>query len=223
MLKALVVVVIILIVAGGFYFESRRSNDLERLAKQLGLNFQAGQQQLPEVLQSAGFDLFTQGPSNINNWMSGSIKDHQIGIFGFSYTASAAGEGDTVLPVNDDQNSTERRNQSVIWIGSEKKYPDFDLSPKLIHIRTVAARFGLNPVTFDGDPGFNKHFMLLARDSNRVAQLFSKSVRKQLMAHPGLALESRGNNLLFYRHGERLSPKDIPQFLAEVETLMELL
>ena len=67
MLKTLIVVVIILIVAGGFYFESRRSNDLKQLARQLGLNFQVGQQQLPAVLQSTGFDLFTQGPSNINN------------------------------------------------------------------------------------------------------------------------------------------------------------
>lgn len=222
MLKALIVIVIILIVAGGFYFESRRSNDLGQLAKQMGLNFQAGQQQMPAVLKSSDFDLFTQGASNINNWMSGSLKGHQIGIFGFSYTASTSGEGDAILPVNEDQNSTERRNQSVIWIGTEKKYPDFDLSPKRIHIRTVASRFGLSPITFDGDPEFNKHFVLLARDSNQVTQLFSESARKQLMAHPGLAIESRGNNLLFYRHGERLSPKDIPQFVAEVETLIKL-
>ncbi|MCP3666095.1 MAG: hypothetical protein GY696_26950 [Gammaproteobacteria bacterium] len=223
MLKAVVVIIILLIIAGVFYYESQRSNDLKQLAKQLGLDFQGGQQPLPAVLQNTNFDLLAQGPTNINNWMSGSIKSHQIGLFGFSYNASTSGEGEAVLPLNDDQNSIERRTQSVIWIGSEKNYPDFDLSPKFSHNRTVATRFGLQPVIFDGNPEFNKHFVLLARDSNRVSHLFSDLVRKQLLDHPGLVIESRGKNLLFYRHAERLSPKDIPQFLSEVEKLMESL
>ncbi|MCP4993821.1 MAG: hypothetical protein GY934_08555 [Gammaproteobacteria bacterium] len=223
MLKAVVIVIIILIIAGVFYFESQRSNDLKQLAKQLGLNFKGGQQPLPAVLQNTNFDLLAQGPTNINNWMSGSIKSHQIGLFGFSYNASTSGEGEAVLPLNDDQNSIERRSQSVIWIGTEKNYPDFDLSPKQSHDRTVATRFGLHSVTFDGDSEFNKHFVLLARDNNRVSHLFSERVRKQLLDHPGMVIESRGNNLLFYRHAERLSPRDIPQFLSEVEKLVEIL
>ncbi len=117
----------------------------------------------------------------------------------------------------------ESRSQSVIWVRLKKTLPEFDLSPRRIHKRTVAARFNLGQVTFDGQSAFNQQFSLLGRDGEKLRQLFSQKLIDQLASLPNLVIESRGHDLLFYRFEERPDPKSIPGFLQEVEGLLALL
>lgn len=222
MSKIIFIIVVVIIVAGAIYYEKRRGDDISIIAKKLGFEFYPGQHRLPEVLDKVGFDLFTQGPPNIKNRAQGIRNNRDVTIFDFTYTASSAGEGQRSHPIADDFNSVKTRSQSVIWIRSKQSLPDFDLSPSRIHRRTVAARFGLSPVTFDGQVAFNQQHTLLARDSQKVRTLFNEKVFEYLARHPQLVFESRGQDALFYRFEKLPDPDSIPQFLEDAEALLDL-
>jgi len=67
-------VVVLLIVAGALWYEKRRSDDLARVAQQLGLGFEPGQRPLPRELFDAEFHLFSQGPRLVRNSLHGSFQ-----------------------------------------------------------------------------------------------------------------------------------------------------
>lgn len=222
MTKLLIAAVFIVIILGALYFEYRRGSGMAAIAGKLGLAFDSGQQKLPEELERVGFDLFSQGAPNIKNRMHGATGGRKVSVFDFSYRALSSAEGSRDHPVADDHQGMETRSQSVIWIRLQQPLPDFDLSPTKIHNRTVAARFGLNRVTFDDAKAFNSRFTLLARDPQRTRELFSERVREFLLEHPDLVFESRSRDALFYRFEDRVKPAAIPDFLRQVQDLVEL-
>ncbi|MES9882276.1 MAG: hypothetical protein ABW185_15500 [Sedimenticola sp.] len=77
-------------------------------------------------------------------------------------------------------------------------------------------------MTLDGQNSFNQQFTLLGRDGAKLRQLFSAKVINQLASRPNLVIESRGQDLLFYRFDQRPVPASIPDFVQDVETLLEL-
>ena len=223
MSKILLILVVILIIVGALYFEKRRSSDMQAVANRLGLSFHPGQHRLPETLEGAGFDLFTQGPPNIKNRMQGERNGRSVSLFDFTYTATSSGEGQRELPPTDEHHGLESRSQSVIWLRSDRALPDFDLAPSRTHRRNVASRFGFNRVTFDGRNDFNQEYVLLARDAEKMRTIFSDDVIRFLLANPGQVIESRGRESLFYRFENLSTPKAIPAFLRETEELLGLL
>lgn len=222
MSKIVFIIIVAIVIAAAIYYEKRRSDGMTLVAKQLGFEFIPGQHRLPDELDRVGFDLFTQGPPNIRNRISGAHNGRDVAIFDFTYTASSAGEGQRGYPIADDFRSIETRSQSVIWIRSQQSLPDFDLSPSRIHRRTVAARMGLNLITFDGQKGFNEQHTLLVRDASKVRALFNDRMFAFLAEHPHLVFESRGRDALFYRFEKLPDPSSIPEFLQQAETLLEL-
>ncbi|MCW8907885.1 MAG: hypothetical protein OQL28_11600 [Sedimenticola sp.] len=223
MSKIAILVVIVLIVAVGIYTELQRGGNLSATARRLGLDFRSGLQPVPGPLAEARFDLLLQGKPEIGNRMGGRRKDRELMIFDYSYDATVAGEGFGAHPVADDQTNLERRNQTVILLQGERRFPDFDISPSASHQRQVAQRFGFTPLQVNDNPGFNRAFHLLGGNPERVSRLFSPAVQDFLMQHPGLVVEGRGDRLLLYRFQKRLKAKQIAPFLEEAEALLELL
>ena len=223
MSKLFIAVILVLIIGGAIYFEFRRGSSMQAVANRLGFSFHPGQHPVSESLSGVGFDLFTQGPPNISNRMEGRRGDDRIAIFDFSYAARSAGEGQQGAIMSDDHQGIETRSQTVAWIQGNPPLPDFDLSPSRIHQRTVAARYGLQRLTFDASPQFNDQYVLLVRDAERVRPLFSPEVQEYLLTHDGLVFESRAGDALFYRFGQRLKPKAIGPFLDEAQTLLGLI
>ena len=223
MTKFIIIAVFVFIVLGAIYFEKRRGDDMAAVAGRLGFSFQPGQHKLPGELSQAGFDLFTQGPPNIKNRMQGHRNGREITLFDFHFDATSSGEGQQNLPVMDDQNSVERRSQSVVWLRSDSSLPDFDLSPGSTHKRSVGQRFGLTRVTFDGQDAFNRQFVLLARDAGKMREIFTDRVLDYLAGHPDTVLESRGRDTLYYRFRKLSDPKAVSGLLEEAESLLDLL
>lgn len=222
MSKIVFIIFVVIIIVSAIFYEKYRGDALSVTSKRLGYDFHPGQHQLPTELDDAGFDLFTQGPPNIRNRMQGTSGDRDVSIFEFTYNASSAGEGQRQYPVADDFNSVETRSQSVIWIRSRQSLPDFDLSPRRIHRRSVAKRFGLQQVTFDDRGSFNQQHMLLARDSQRIRALFTDEVFEFMADHPDLVIESRGRDALLYRFEKLPDPDSIPRFLEDALALLDL-
>jgi len=87
----------------------------------------------------------------------------------------------------------------------------------------VGQRFGLTRVTFDGREAFNRQFVLLARDAEKIRGIFTDRVLDYLSDRPDTVLESRGRDTLFYRFGKLSSSKAVPDFLKEAEGPLDLL
>ena len=222
MTKTAILILILLIVAAGIYTEMQRGNNLSATARKLGLEFRSGLQPVPADLQAAEFDLLQQGGSEIGNLMHGRHDGLPMQLFDYHYDATAAGEGFGAQPATDDQTNIERRGQTVLYLQLPAPLPDFDLSPMRSHMRQVARRSGLSPLSLD-DSAFRHQYQLLARDSQRVRSLFDDSLRGWLLQHPGLMVEARGRDLLIYRSEQRLKAKEIPAFLQELSPLVNLL
>ena len=223
MSKIAIIFVIVLIVAVGIYTELQRGGNLSATARRLGLDFRSGLQPLTGGLAEARFDLLLQGKPEIGNRMSGQRNGRELMIFDYSYDATAAGEGFGAHPVADDQTNLERRNQTVIQLQGEQRFPDFDISPSASHQRQVGQRFGFSPVQVDDNPGFNRTFNLLGSNPEQVRRLFSPAVQDFFMQHPGLVVEGRGSRLLLYRFQKRLKAKQVGAFLEESGALLQLL
>jgi hypothetical protein len=223
MSKIVFIIIVAIIIAAAIYYEKRRSDGMSEAARKLGFDYQAGQHALPQALDAAGFDLFTQGPPNIRHRLSGNRNGREMALFDFTYTASSAGEGQREYPVVDDYKSIEDRAQTVIWVHSQNALPDFDLSPSKLHRRTVAGRFGLNRVTLDGENEFNQSHILLARDSERMRALFRQPLLQYLQRHPRIVVEARGESVLVYRFEKLTEPSAIIAFIDEAEELLRLL
>ncbi|MCB1758707.1 MAG: hypothetical protein KDI68_02860 [Gammaproteobacteria bacterium] len=223
MSKIVFIIVVAIIVAGAIYYEKRRSDGMSAAARRLGFDYQAGQQALPPELDAAGFDLFTQGAPNIRHRLWGSRDGRRMVLFDYTYSASSAAEGRREQPVADDYNGIEDRAQTVLWVRLQKPLPDFDLSPSRLHRRTVAERFGLNRVTLDGEAEFNQSRILLARNAERVRELFAQPLLSYLQRHPRIVVEARGENLLLYRFEQLSEPTAVITFLEEAEELLQLL
>lgn len=222
MTKIAILIIIALIIAAGIYTELQRGNNLAQTAKRLGLDFSAGLQAIPPELDGLEFDLLAQGNKEIGNRMWGKPQDYPLDIFDYSYDAMTAGDGFASHPAADDQMGMERRNQSVIHLRASVEFPDFDVSPTRGHQRQVATRFGFSPLVVEEERAFSKTYQLLTRDSQRCRQLFNAEVRAFLLNHPGLVVEGRGRDLLFYRFGQRLKAKQLQSFLQEAQELARL-
>jgi len=221
--KIAILIVIVLIVAVGIYTELQRGNNLSATARRLGLEFMSGLQPLPGALAEPRFDLLLQGKPEIGNRMAGHRNGRELMIFDYSFDATVAGEGFGPHPVADDQTNLERRNQTVILLQGELRFPDFDISPSASHQRQVGQRFGFTPLLVDDNPAFNRTFNLLGGNPERVRRLFSPAVQDFFMQHPGLVVEGRGDRLLLYRFQKRLKARQIVPFLEEAEALLQLL
>ena len=112
----------------------------------------------------------------------------------------------------------------MVWLRSASdRLPDFDLSPTRGPKRSAARQFGLQAVGFDAAEAFRHEYRLAAREPEAARRHFTPAVLDYLAAHPGLAVESRGGQWLFYRPAERIAPDRIGALIAQSEELLRLL
>lgn len=223
-MKILGILAIVAIVLLALFYEGKRRDQLAVAATNLGLDFERGQQGLPKALDQAGFYLFTQGPAQMINAMRGRRDDYELLVFGYGFSAAFGDEGQRALPNSDDDSRIERRLQTVVWLRSDAfRLPDFDLSPTRGPKRSAAAQFGMQPVGFDGNQGFRGAYRLAAREPEAARRHFIPEVLDYLTAHPGLVLEGRGGQWLFYRPEERAAPERIGELIDQAEALIGLL
>lgn len=223
-MKIVGILAIVAIVLLALFYEAKRRDQLARVAADLGLSFRRGQQFLPPELEEAGFYLFSQGSNQIFNRMDGSRNGVRLSVFGYGFDAAFGDEGQRELPNSDDDAGIERRLQTVVWLRSDRdRLPDFDLSPVPGPKRSAAARFGLQPVGFDGHPAFGGAYRLLAREPMTARRHFTPPVLDYLADHPGFVLEGRGGQWLFYRPEERTAPERIGGLIGQAVELVGLL
>jgi hypothetical protein len=187
---------------GGYLAEKKRIEDLQRVAAELGFDFERVGQ--ADFLQSLShFNLFTPGHSkSITNLMRGRTQDLDAAIFDYRYVT---GHG----------KHRHVSNHSVICFRFEgPELPRFGLCPENFTHR-IGQWFGYQDIDFETHATFSDKYLLRGRDEQAVRGLFTGTVLDYFEDKPGLSAEGAGNTLLFYRHATRVRPENIRSFLEE--------
>jgi hypothetical protein len=75
--------------------------------------------------------------------------------------------------------------------------------------------FGFQDIDFDEHPVFSKKYLLRGRNVPAIRELFTEEVLTFYEGVDGVSTEANGNRLLYYRHGKRIKPLEIRDFLEE--------
>lgn len=93
-----------------------------------------------------------------------------------------------------------------------KDVADFVATPNLVDI------------DFDANPSFSGNFLLTGEDEVAVRNVFSPAVMDHIAGiSPPISVEARGNELVAYRSGVRVSETELQSFLSQIKTLYTLL
>lgn len=195
-------------VAVYYLYGKKRSRALEVIANSMGLSFRR-KDRLPEDVEAAKFHLFSQRSSRmqkrIQNLMYADADDINILLFGYSYA-----KGRTIC------------NQTVALFYSDSiNLPNFDLRPEHV-FHKIGSALGYQDIDFESHPRFSSNYLPRGEDENAIRKIFTYAILAFFSDNTGLSVEARGNRLIFYRHGKRAKPNDMPSFLYEARSIFDL-
>jgi len=199
-----VLLAVAVILALTFYYQKKRSQDLARVAQELGLQFQAEEEKA--ALPDRGFDalpLFQQSRSR-SNFVHGRralgemfLADVRVGSGKQSYTQTAA-----------------------CFHLAGRRLPAFELSPES-WAHKIAQAFGYKDIDFESSPEFSKSYLLRGEDEAAVRELFGADLLNFFTGEKGWTVVGAGDWLCVYRHARTVGAKDIRSFLEQAEAVAQ--
>jgi hypothetical protein len=201
-------IVVAVVALGGVIFyinylaEKKRTEAMRREAEELGFDFTAADRAklFNRLLE---FHLCSQGHGKrIYNVLRGESNDLRVTIFDYRYTTGGGKHGHT-------------SNQTVVCFQMKGPgLPSFFLRPETFLDR-IGGLFGFQDIDFDEHPVFSKKYLLRGRDAPAIRESFTEEVLTFYESVAGVSTEANGNRLLYYRHGKRVKPLEIREFLEE--------
>jgi hypothetical protein len=204
---SIVAVCLVLAVVAISYFVSsirrrRRTEALQRVADELGLNFTPqGTEQL--VMELGWCDLFSRGRAKkILNLMRGSSGGRDVAVFDYQHVT---GYG---------KNKRTSRTTVSLLRSEGPPIPRFSLRPKGAWDK-ISSWFRSADIEFSNRPQFSRSYLLRGENELGIRVLFTEAVLDFLEIHPGPSIDGAGDSLLFFRPGKCVPPADVSQFLAD--------
>jgi hypothetical protein len=209
-----IIIGVIAVVAAVSYFvgnirRKKRTEALERIAGELGLTFSPqGDEQL--ITQLGWCNLFSRGrDKKALNLMRGSNEGREIAVFDYQYVRGHGKNRRTVC-------------STVACLRSDgPPLPGFLLRPEGAWDK-ISNLFGGADIDFDTHPKFSRSFVLCSQSESAVRALFTPWVLEYFEQHPGISAEGSNDTVLFYRHGKRVPPEGVNEFLADAFELLSL-
>jgi hypothetical protein len=196
-----IVVLIAALFYVGYLRDKKRTEDLQRVAKELGFDFFPEYPELFAVL--ARFHLFSQGHGKqIKNVLRGEARGLTAEIFDYRYTTGGG------------KSSATWRQTAICFHLDGRPLPAFSLRPESVFDR-IGAWFGAQDINFEDHPAFSKMYLLQGPDEQAIRDLFADPVLAFYEGRPGLNTEGGGSRLLFYRHNKQVEPTGLLSFLEE--------
>jgi carbonic anhydrase len=139
--------------------------------------------------------------------LEGSRDGRDLWLFDYRYTTGSG-------------KSTSTTHQTVMLVRSARlKLPAFALAPEPV-FHTVGEMFGFRDIDFDASPEFSRRFRLIGEEEERVRLLFNSRVLSFFEERKGVAVEGSDHELLFYRGGRTVSPREIRGLVDETLELV---
>lgn len=186
----------------GLYAEKKRREAVQAVADDLGLAFyRDGDSRL--VDQLADLQLFSKGRSRrIANMIQGETEEVVMGIFDYRYTTGSGKKSHTY------------RQSVVFFRAMDLSLPHFEMRPQGF-FHGIGKIFGYQDIDFESHPRFSKTFVLRGTNDELVRATFDGKLLSALEQKPGICLEGRGTDLIFYRHGKRAKPHQLRELMQE--------
>lgn len=196
--------VICAIIAGVIYShlaEKKRTEQVSKVANQLGLPFfEEGDPALLRELD--GFKLFSKGRARtITNMVHGEADGVDLGLFDYRYTIGGGKNSQTL-------------RQSVVYIrAKDLQLPEFALGPENF-LHRIGSMLGMQDIDFDEHPKFSRTFLLRGPDEAAVRTLFTPERIHYMEEHPTLSIEGQGDQLAVFYHAQRHDPEKLSELMS---------
>ncbi len=180
----------------------KRTQALEAVAAEIGLNFAGNDQSRAIQVRTA---LFNKGSSRkFRNIMNGASAGFQASLFDYSYTISTGRSSSTYT-------------QTVAAFVQNISLPLFELRPENF-MHKVSEVFVHRDINFDSHPEFSRRFVLRGKEEDKIRELFTPALLtflEVLAPEKKWHIEGSEFTLLLYRAGNTVKSDEIRTFLDE--------
>jgi hypothetical protein len=198
-----IVIVGVIVFVGGLmgvilYFDRRRSQKIEAIAKSFGLTFRRKPTDADKALPFGSY-LANEGHGRIvSNVLEAARSDElNFTIFDYQYTIGYGKSSSTY------QQTITRMQSSLFHL------PSFILYPETFFAKMGKA-FGRTDINFPESPEFSRKFILRGDDEAAIRALFTPTLRQALEPHERLTIEGAGDLLFIFRAARRAKPDELP-------------
>jgi len=203
----IIIIVFLLFIVGSLILifwrmGKKRTEQFALISAELKLNFfPKGSTSLFERLKP--FHLFSKGWSRkIMNLMEGEANMVELAIFDYQYTTHGGQHPQT-------------HRQSLLFIRSPKlNLPDFSLRPENV-FHKIGSAFGDKDIDFETHPIFSKSYLLRGDNEAAIRGLFNNELLNFIQSQQKISIEGSGDQLIFYRHKNRVKPEEVESFMEE--------
>lgn len=198
------VAVFVAVAIGRQWYEKKRTEQLAKVAEELGLSFSAKNAPLPPPATS--FELFSRGrKTKSSNAIYGEANGVELVVFDYQFTVGSGKNARTY-------------RQTAIFISS----PDLAL-PRFL-VRPRKSFFGLSlfgsknvfahkDIRFIDPSEYSKQFMVSGDDEEAVQALFPAGLEPITQGSPTLTIEGCQDQLLVYRSKQRVRPEEVKSLM----------
>lgn len=195
------------------YSKSPRTAHLQRLARELNMNFsETDDWGLMELLQD--FQLFRKGRRQKITNVLHSVDDFlelNISIFDFEYVVGKNRERNTL-------------RQTVFFFRSRALgLPEMYMRPENVFHRIANYLKLSQDIDFEAFPDFSKQYLLQGEDEAYIRHTMNEDVLQFFTTEKGWTLEAINFFLLFHQHNQLLKPWEIKRLIQKGLKLHEML
>jgi hypothetical protein len=198
----------------GWQMEKKRTQDLSTLSATLGMSFVAKSMAgNPLSLSAPALAFFKTGygQRSRNHLQKTLIDQTQVHVFDYQYT-TGSGKSRTV-------------HQITVFaaLHEDWRLPAFRLHPEIPIFHNIAKVFGMQDINFPTHPEFSRIYLLRGEQEDPIRRLFERGLLSFFERHPQWCVEAAGSLVILWRQDRRISPREVPGFLAFGQDLCQRL
>lgn len=191
------------------HFDARRREGMREAALRVGYRY-AEKTESPYTPGLEGFALFSSGRSRKTaNVMQGTAETADLAVFDYRYVTGGGKNSHTY-------------SQTVAHFRDRQlALPEFTLRPEGL-LAKIGAAFGYQDIDFSSQPEFSAKYLLRGPNEEAIRRVFDLSVLFHFDHNPGWSVEGRSGQLVVYRHGKKVAPERIPEFIEQTTAIYRL-
>lgn len=192
------------VIASIYYSEKQRTQEMEKLAKQLGAKSFVKVSDLNAYDVDDSLALFSRGRKKIlKNIITGEMYNLSFALFDYQYT-TRGNKGGSIT-----------HKQSVLFFESKELcLSEFSVRPETI-VEKILSTFGFQDIDFENHSKFSAQYLLRGVNETEIRQTFNADVISLFEKQTYLCCDGRGNQIIFYRQRTLLKSEELIKFFNE--------
>jgi hypothetical protein len=192
------------IIAIAFFFDRKRTQALQDVAEEMGLQFEKQADELTREI-TVRFELFQKGRrQKSSNLIYGETNGTGVWIFDFQYVTGHGKQQRTTYQT------------AVCFSSPQLAMPRFSLYREGFMSRIGNSVFGMQDIDFDTHPVFSKMYVLKGDSDLEIREAFHEDLLSFFETQDkNLRVEGDGELLLVYRGGRKVKAPAVKEFLIE--------